>query len=231
MNERDQNTPAVDSDLQQTSTQAVNAGRRRIATGGVAGAGVLLSVASRSAFGTSTWGTCTGSELASGNLSREGTPRPCGCSPGYWGNRNGYTTWTDPNLPLNGDYPPTAKFNDVFGVNFFKPVDGVTLKNAIDKAKTPWKISDGGWCPSSQPNKVDSMKTVAFHAIAALLNAHLYGTRYPAIGLQSAQAVISAFQSAFSLVANRDVSSLEAFAARADVYDSNNTWCMGSEHI
>lgn len=211
-------------------TEQVDATRRRLTRGGAAGAGVLLSVASRSAFGTSTWGTCTGSELASGNLSREGTPRPCGCSPGYWGNDNGTRTWMDHDLPLVADYPQTALFNTVFGVNFFKPSDPVTLKDAIDMSKNPWTIDKGGWCPPRQPNKVGSMKTVAFHAVAALLNAHLYGPRYPVIGMQSAQGVISAFQTAFSLVSNGNVSSLEAFGAKVDVYDSQGTWCMGSEH-
>ncbi|MCR6665339.1 MAG: hypothetical protein NVV69_04835 [Methyloversatilis sp.] len=74
MNELDKNSQTDATPTPQT--EQVDAARRRLTRGGAAGAGVLLSVASRSAFGTSTWGTCTGSEIASGNLSREGTPAP-----------------------------------------------------------------------------------------------------------------------------------------------------------
>jgi hypothetical protein len=198
----------------------VDAARRRITRGGAAGAGVLLSIASRSAFGTSTWGTCTGSELASGNLSREGSPRPCGCSPGFWGNSNGTSVWTNPDfIPLT--YAQGQYFNQVFGVNFFKPAANNTLKNAIDKAVTVYdKSMSGGWCPTS---KVNAMKTVAFHAVAALLNAQFYGSRYPVIGMQSPASVISEFQTAFG----GGVNSLNAFKDRVDVYASG-TWCNGA---
>lgn len=212
MNEQDNNKP--DADTLPVQPKQVDETRRRITRGGAASAGVLLSVASRSAFGTSTWGTCTGSEIASGNLSREGTPRPCGCSPGFWGNMNGKEVWTNPDL-IPVIYARGQAFNTVFGVSFYNP-GTTTLINAINQQGTI-----GSWCPSS---KVNNMRTVAFHAVAALLNAQLYGSRYPVTGLQSPTAVIAAFQTAFSAGPN----GLTAFMTRVDVY-STGVWCNGAE--
>lgn len=217
MNEHDNNPGTEATPAQQNP---VDATRRRIARGGAAGAGVLISVASRSAFGTGVgWGTCTGSEMASGNLSREGAPKPCGCSPGFWGNSNGTAIWKNPDfIPLT--YSQTQYFNSVFGVNFFKPSANVTLKSAIDKTgKIYDKSMNGGWCPT---NKVSAMQEVGLHAVAALLNAQFYGSRYPVINMQSASAVISAFQTAFA----GGVSALETFKNTVDVYDSG-VWCNG----
>lgn len=221
MNELDQHSKSADEHSEQPSAP-VDSTRRRLAGGGALGAGVLLSVASRSAFGTGTWGTCTGSEIASGNMSREGTPRPCGCSPGFWGNSNGKRIWENPDL-IPYIYAQGQVFNSVFGVNFFKPSKNETLREAIDKTGVIYdKTMSGGWCPT---NKVSNMKTCAFHAVAALLNAQYYGNRYPVIGLQTPGAVISAFQSAFS----GGVSALESFITRVDVYQSG-VWCEGQDH-
>lgn len=224
MNELDKNsqTDAVPT----PQTEQVDAARRRLTRGGAAGAGVLLSVASRSAFGTGTWGTCTGSEIASGNLSREGTARPCGCSPGFWGNKNGKAIWEEPNF-IPYTYAQGQLFNEVFGVVFFKPVSpgGATLRNAIDKDGLIYErkgFYGSGWCPT---NKIDNMKTCAFHAVAALLNAQYYGNRYPVIGMQSPEAVIAAFQTAFS----GGVGALESFISKVDVYTSG-VWCEGQNH-
>ena len=220
MNELDKNSQTDATPSPQT--EQVDATRRRLTRGGAAGAGVLLSVASRSAFGTSTWGTCTGSEIASGNLSREGTPRPCGCSPGFWGNRNGKKIWENPDL-IPFIYAQGQYFNSVFGVSFFKPSKNETLRAAIDKTGVIYdKTMSGGWCPT---NKVNNMKTCAFHAVAALLNAQYYGNRYPVIGMQSPGAVIAAFQTAFS----GGVSGLESFMSKVDVYTSG-VWCEGQNH-
>lgn len=217
MNELDKNSQTDATPTPQT--EQVDAARRRLTRGGAAGAGVLLSVASRSAFGTSTWGTCTGSEIASGNLSREGTPRPCGCSPGFWGNKNGKKIWENPDL-IPFIYAQGQYFNSVFGVPFFKPSKNETLRDGIDKTGVIYdKSMTGGWCPT---DKVNNMKTCAFHAVAALLNAQYYGNRYPVVGMQSPQAVIAAFQSAFS----GKVSGLEAFITKVDVYKSG-VWCEG----
>lgn len=215
MNELDQHSKSADEHSEQPSAP-VDSTRRRLAGGGALGAGVLLSVASRSAFGTGTWGTCTGSEIASGNMSREGTPRPCGCSPGFWRNSNGSQVWGNSDL-IPYIYAPGQVFNSVFGVNFFS--NSASLKNAIDKDAT---ATVGNWCRSS---KKDNMKTCAFHAVAALLNAQYYGNRYPVIGLQTPGAVISAFQSAFS----GGVDSLIIFKNRVDVYQSG-VWCEGQDH-
>ncbi|MDY0057690.1 MAG: hypothetical protein RBS46_15475 [Methyloversatilis sp.] len=217
MNELDKNsqTDAVPT----PQTEQVDAARRRLTRGGAAGAGVLLSVASRSAFGTGTWGTCTGSEIASGNLSRDGAPRPCGCSPGFWGNKNGKKIWQNPDL-IPFIYAQGQYFNSVFGVSFFKPRNNETLREAIDKSGVIYdKSMSGGWCPT---NKVNNMKTCAFHAVAALLNAQYYGNRYPVIGMQSPEAVIAAFQTAFS----GGVPALESFITKVDVYTSG-VWCEG----
>lgn len=220
MNERDQNTPAVDSDLQQTSTQAVNAGRRKIATGGVAGAGVLLSVTSRSAFGTSVWGTCTGSEIASGNLSNAGTPRPCGCSPGYWksSNQNGSALWD--NVSIFSPYLKSAKFNTVFGCAFYAS-GNVTLQQAVDQTTSAL----GSWCPS---NKVSAMRNVAFHAVAALLNAQFYGDRFPFSDMQTATGVITVFRNAFT---SGTAALTTQFSDRFKSFYSSypNLWCNGSQ--
>ena len=87
-----------------------NAHRRLLGRAGLSGTAVLLTTASRSALGG--WGQCTGSELASGNLSRMGTLNPCGCSPGYWksSNQNGTRVWNDPNL-IPAIYGPNQGFN------------------------------------------------------------------------------------------------------------------------
>lgn len=219
MNESDQNTPAVEQDVQ-TPTRAVDAGRRKIATGGVAGAGVLLSVTSRSAFGTSVWGTCTGSEIASGNLSNAGTPRPCGCSPGYWksSNQNGSALWD--NVSIFSPYLKTAKFNTVFGCAFYAS-GNVTLQQAVDQINAGL----GSWCPG---DKVNSMRNVAFHAVAALLNAQFYGDRFPFSDMQTASGVITVFRNAFT---SGTTALSTQFSERFKAFYSSypNLWCNGSQ--
>ena len=225
MNEHD-NKSSVETATPQAG--GVDEARRRITRGGAAGAGVLISVASRSAFGTGTWGTCTGSELASGNLSREGTARPCGCSPGYWksSNPNGTAVWNDTNL-IPATYGPNTSFNTVFGVTFFKPSDNVTLRNAVDATKLPYQ-QPNGWCPT---NKASNMQTVAFHAVAALLNAQFYGSRYPVTGMQTPAAVIAAFQNAFNKPTTTEkITALTAFLTTVDIYAStSDLWCNGKQ--
>ena len=183
----------------------VNQGRRRLGTMGVGGAAAILTVASRSAVAG--WGTCTGSELASGNLSRVGTPNPCGCSPGFWWNKNGTALWTTtPTLYVN--YPRTAYFNTVFGVNFYTP--DVQLLAVGPSTKNP--------------NNFGANDNTGMQAVAALLNAQFYGSRYPVPGLQTASAVIAAFQAACV-----DKHTLADFVSRVDIYDSTaDLWCNGS---
>lgn len=187
--------------------------RRRFTSAGVVGAGVLASVASRSALGG--WGTCTGSELASGNLSRQGQPNPCGCSPGFWWNINGSALWDS--SPALAAYGKHLKFNDVFGREFFKPSMNVTL----------WQCKDVGVDKIKVSCTQNSMPAVAFHAVAALLNAAYYGNRYPVLGMQSPGGVIAAFQTAFGV--NGDCNSLIAFKDRVDIYGKTpDLWCNGS---
>lgn len=204
--------------------EPIDGTRRRLGKAGVAGSGVILTLASRSVLGG--WGTCTGSEMMSGNLSRPGEANPCGCSPGYWGNNNGSTTWTNLlGTLISSSHNKTALFNTVFGVAFFGPNTGaaattygpnVTLWQAVhDKQSTHPVIS----CNGNTGNK----QTAAFHAVAALMNASVYGSRYPA-PYQTASAVISAFSNAAINC------TLTAFTDAVDVYDPQSTWCFGEQH-
>jgi len=185
----------------------VDLGRRRIGTLGAAGTAVVLSVASRSAVAG--WGTCTGSELASSNLSRAGQSNPCGCSPGFWWNTNGTVLWN--NAPSLATYPRTAKFNTLFQRAFY------TDQNV--------KLKDVG--PSTKnPNNFGANDNTGMQAVAALLNAQYYGSRYPVVGLQSAAAVIGAFQQACDIGTK---AAFVAFVSRVDIYSStSNLWCSGS---
>lgn len=191
--------------------------RRKLTKAGIVGSGVILTLASRSAIGG--WGVCTGSELMSGNLSRAGDANPCGCSPGYWGNTNGYATWmAQLGKLINSTYGPTAKFKDVFGVSFF--VDNTTtLLQAVRKERTP-KTALCGRTSLSE----GFLKTAAFHAVAALLNASVYGSRYPVpVAYQTPAGVISAFASAYTC-------GLTDFVTKVDIYSTApNLWCFGAE--
>lgn len=201
--------------------EPVNASRRRLGKLGVTGTAVVLSVPSRSAVAG--WGMCTGSELASGNLSRAATANPCGCSPGFWWNKNGVPLWQIAGnwktKPYGSDgitvALPGIKFNKIFGVNFFAP--DVTLSICGPSSKNPLA-----------PKFAAVADNTAMHAIAALLNAAYYGTRYPVGGLQTPASVIAAFQTACSSMSPKDT--LSAFVAKVDVYSSSNTWCNGSDH-
>ncbi|MBE0549519.1 MAG: hypothetical protein IH627_18060 [Rubrivivax sp.] len=203
---------------EQAPKSEVDHGRRRLATLGVSGTAVVLSVTSRSAVAG--WGTCTGSELASGNLSRAGSANPCGCSPGFWWNNNGEALWaSSPTLYTN--FPRTAAFNTVFGRVFYKPKDG---GGAV-------LLQDVGPSTSNE-NYFGANNNTGMHAVAALLNAQYFGARYPT-PYQTAEAVKSAFQSAF------DTASLAtengprkapfiSFVATVDIYDkTSNLWCNG----
>lgn len=190
----------------------IDESRRRLGKVGIAaGSGVILTLASRSVLGG--WGTCTGSEMMSGNLSRPGEANPCGCSPGYWGNKNGYVTWTDLlGTLVSSSHAPTALFNSVFNNYFVDP--NTTLLEAVRKEKAPKII-----CGKSE----GFLKTAAFHAVAALMNASVYGSRYPT-PYQSAGAVITAFNNAVTSC------TLNAFVSNVDVYNPKSTWCFGEQH-
>ncbi len=183
----------------------VDTGRRKIGAAGVAGSAVILSLASKSAVAG--WGSCTGSELASGNLSKAGTANPCGCSPGFWWNSNG--TALRASAPSLAAYPFTLSFNTFFGRVFLSP--DKTFQNCGPGANPPHVSS------KTAPN------STAMHAIAALLNAAYYGTRYPVSGMQTPAAVKASFQLAF------DNNTLNGFVTLVDIY-STGVWCNGKDH-
>jgi hypothetical protein len=193
-----------------------NPGRRRLGGLGVGGTAVALSVASRSAVAG--WGQCTGSELASGNLSRDpNQANPCGCSPGFWWNNNGVAIWDNASILAFTGYRRSNKFNAVFGVNFLSDNN----------------LSMGQVGPGVNPsNTVGANGNTAMHAVAALLNAAYFGTRYPVPGLQTPAAVIAAFQAAFNTVGggNARKQAFADFVTRVDVYTSKSTWCQGTKH-
>ena len=81
--------------------------------------------------------------------------------------------------------------------------------------------------PRVAPFNGNDMKNVAMHAVAALLNATLYGARYPVIGMQTPGAVVTAFQAAFDAQTEQ---AMNSFVSRVDVYTSSNTWCDGEPH-
>ena len=192
--------------------------RRRLTSAGIAGAGVILSVASRSAMGG--WGQCTGSELASGNLSRDmNEANPCGCSPGYWWqSQNGIKTWNE--AETLASYRSTQLFNTIFGVTYFKTSKNVKLSQCFNTSSDKYAFT----CSSGNMN---SMSNVAMHAVAALLNAAFYGTRYPLYNtLGGPTGVISHFQNAFA--SPDQCSALKAFVSQVDIYGKwPNLWCAG----
>ncbi|MCV2368005.1 hypothetical protein [Roseateles oligotrophus] len=201
-------------DQQASADDKVDQGRRRLGTASVTGTAVLLSLPSRSAVAG--WGSCTGSELASGNLSRAATANPCGCSPGFWGpaNLNGTALWNK-TPKLYTKYPRTAKFNTVFGVTFFKNTANITLEQVFPQQKAgPGK----GYF-----NNFNASDSTAMHAVAALLNAEFYGLRFPA-GYADGLAAIAAFRAACT------GGTLTTFVTHVDVYSSSNTWCNGKDH-
>lgn len=196
------------------SQDVANPSRRRLGKLGATSAAVMLSVPSRSAVAG--WGTCTGSELASGNLSRAATANPCGCSPGYWWNSNGMPVWQGAASWKTPAPLPTAMFNQVFGVAFFKP--DVALSKCGPASSNP-----------KAPAYSSVNNNTAMHAIAALLNAAYFGSRFPVpANLQTPAGVIAAFKSA--CMQPNPKQALAAFVSSVDVYSSKSTWCFGGQH-
>lgn len=191
--------------------------RRRLATAGLAGAGVLMTLPGRSALGAG-FGQC-GSETASAALSRHGEPAMCGCSPGFWWRSpHGLGKWVE-YIP---QYHPDRSFNQVFGVAFFKPNKDRTLRSLGPGGQNRASVGDTfltGHC--------GSIHSILFHAVAALLNATFYGSRYPSIYNDPAL-VISAFQTAFANDRTTGgCTNLNAFRVAVDVYDAGGgLWCF-----
>lgn len=215
----DKTNSTLPSETETDKAVQINESRRRMAKAGVVGSGVILTLASRSVLGG--WGVCTGSEIMSGNLSKPGEANPCGCSPGYWGNINGYNTWMDQlGKLISSNHAPDKSFNTVFGVSFFKKnLDNtaVTLLQAVRKEGIP-KARCG------KPEGDGSLKTAAFHAVAALMNASVYGSRYPVpAGYQTPTGIITNFLNYVTAC------NLDTFVRTVDVYTTSNMWCFGSE--
>lgn len=213
--EREDNHPAGEQSAR-TPAGGADPVRRRLTSGGLAGAGVLMTVASRSALGQVVGGC--GSESASAALSRNGELSSCGCSPGFWWNENGQRVWTE----YLGAYPQTATFNAVFcsglplNVKPFFQSDNVTLLEAHKE--------DGGPYPDTN-YPCEYVSAVGMHAVAALLNAEFYGVRYPA-GFTSGAEVIQAFQAALG----GGCGGLNQFKGAVDVYDDNGgLWCFNGK--
>ena len=136
--------------------------RRRFATAGLI-APVILTLSGRTAWATG-WhggggngGNCSESGMLSGNLS-DPNPTVCGgegCTPGYW--KNHVERW-------HPNYPPTASFHSVFGVDAFP---GATLYSVVCENAVP---QVPGNCTPNQ-NCVNLLKSCGKHAVAALQNA------------------------------------------------------------
>lgn len=207
----------------------VDASRRRFAKAGLAGSGVILSISSRSALGG--WGTCTGSEMMSGNMSRQGTPNPCGCSPGYWGNHIPEWSKLITQGLINTAYNPDADFDTVFSLGapgMFNP--DAKLRDVAQRGNHLTVVLSSACDPKNNKNNsdfLDSARTATFHAVAALLNASVYGARYPSI-YHTPSAVISAFNSAANTAYSTcDKQTFVDFITAVDVYTSG-VWCFGS---
>lgn len=193
--------------------------RRKLTTAGLAGAGVLMSLSSRSALGTG-FGQC-GSESVSAAMSRHGEVSSCGCSPGFWWRSpHGIIKWSDTDI-IPVQYGPYKTFNSVFGVMLFKSTSNRKL---IDLGPGSNKVADSELAMSKLVG-CTSLSTSLFHVIAGLLNASFYGDRYPAPGYQTPGAVIAALQTALS--SPSPCSALNALKSHLDVYDkSGELWCF-----
>ena len=129
--------------------------RRRIATAGLI-APIIVTLSGRTAWAQGGGSQCTESGQLSGNLSNPGPA--CGgqgCSPGYW--KTHLERW-------HTNYPPTATFHSVFGVNAFP---GASLYQVINEVATPSLPS--ACAPVSGCS--GTLKACGMHAVAALQNA------------------------------------------------------------
>jgi len=222
-------SPNLDHDADTTASKPdhVDASRRRFAKAGLAGSGVILSISSRSALGG--WGTCTGSEMMSGNMSRQGSPNPCGCSPGYWGNHISEWSKLITQRLISSTYNPDADFDTIFGLGSPGMFNRDAKLRDVARNSTPLTIALPSACDPSKKNSafLGTARTATFHAVAALLNASVYGSRYPSL-YNSPSTVISAFNSAFNTAYTTcNKQAFVDFITAVDVYTSG-VWCFGS---
>lgn len=102
----------------QTTAPGVDQSRRKFTGAGLAGSGVIFTLASKPVMGSNYW--CTGSGGMSGNTSSHGTQQPClACTPGYW--KTCPENWPTPYYPYKvcdncgNTLHKATKFADVFG--------------------------------------------------------------------------------------------------------------------
>lgn len=201
-----------------------NQKRRKIAVLGAAGAGVLMSLSSRSALGAG-FGQC-GSESVSAAMSRHGEVTECGCSPGFWWRSpHGIVKWNNTEI-IPAIYGPNRTFDEVFGVNIFQTERRLIELGPSSETFTPADLTVQA---AELLDKCDkNLHAILFHAVAALLNASFYGARYPS-PYQTPAAVITAFQNAY--IDPNPCTALKAFKDKVDVYDNNGgLWCFNGKN-
>lgn len=141
MEEQEQRNKSPQSELAGDGANARRLSRRRFAKAGVGGgAGVLLSLASRSSLGCAVCKSPSG--FLSGNVSQHGPAVTCeGASPGYWKNHTGWPS----------GFSHSTLFSHVFPVNHGSHYENVTMYNLL----------------SHQSFDVDN---IGMHLVAAILN-------------------------------------------------------------
>lgn len=212
---------------EQAVEPAVDLTRRRLTGAGLAGSGVLLTLVSHPVLGGgySTGGggvgnQCTKSAILSGNLSNQGTPVQCGCSPGYWGQHP--DVW---DKLTDGRFLPGMYFNTVFGCKVFK--DTTTLLDVAlmnDKCAPVLKASDCCGKSGSSSGFTSKVQTCSFHAVAAICNAATFAWRYLP-SYDTPEKIITAYQNAYTAAKYyKDcASAFEQLKTDLDKY--NNLYC------
>ena len=110
----------------------------------------------------------------SGNLSDAGGDPcpPAACSPGYWKQNHHLGSWS-----ITPPYTPNSDFNTAFGVVAFPAT--ATLFLVVNEVPRPNDPSNTCWnslSPTDKRNLKNSLKQLAFHAVAALQNSLTLGT-------------------------------------------------------
>lgn len=146
---------------------------RRKLTGAALGVSAVFTLASRPVWANQ----CTISGMASGNLSAPKGPACAGCTPGYWMQCQHLDSWA-----ATG-FKPTDVFNTVFGVNQYINPQNHRPYTLLECLGLQGNSSNPNGTPpancNSNPNGLaigdmgrDPVSpNLAFHAVAALLNA------------------------------------------------------------
>ncbi|PID43539.1 MAG: hypothetical protein CSB48_05605 [Proteobacteria bacterium] len=181
--------------LQSANSQADSIKNRRNLLKGMASAPVILSVASRPAWGSE----CSLSGTLSGNLSNHQC-KIVGRSPDYWQDSQHLNHWPNPgNYPGLAvfDYTTSDPFTSVFGTQSLFGT-GFTLLQALTIANyqqqgVQFVVVNPPWGGSAVELVQNNYKDIDRHAIAALLNAAHHAVEYPLTVNQ----VISGYQNAY----------------------------------